>query len=461
MKDNDIVEQTKLEQLKKEFDNWLFNTEQDEHEFHPSEIANILKMVYQEDRVLFLTYIESLDTAYIGEIILELPDKLMNEVIEHLTPQELSEATNNLESDDASDLVREIESISGDKVEEVLSLIDDNNKIEINKILKYKEDQAGSWMQTEFLYVFTHNSVQDAIVKLRDLKKSETLREIYQVFIVNNDMTLLGSIRLDDLLMYERSEKFVKIIEEREYQSVSVRGTEHIQIVSKLFENYNLQVVPVLDDNGRMIGRITSDDAYDMISEIATEQVYNMAGVNDKVESQEKFLGIVKTRASWLLINLFTAFLASTVVGLFESTLQALVSLAVLMPIVASMGGNAGTQAITVVVRQLALNEIGRGDGMRVLRREIAIGLTNGMMFSVLTGLTAYLWFGQPMLGVVIGLALIINLVIAGFFGSIIPLSLKQFGFDPAVGSSVLLTTATDIFGFFAFLGLAKLMLLS
>jgi magnesium transporter len=453
----DTVELTKL---KEEFDNWLFQTEQDEHEFHPSEIANILKMVYQEDRTLFLKYIDNLDTAYIGEIILELPDKLMNEVIEYLTPQELSEATNNLESDDASDLVRGIESISEHKVEEVLSLIDDSNKQEINKILQYKEDQAGAWMQTEFLSVFTNNSVQDAIKKLRELKKSEKLKEIYQVFVVNSNMELLGSMRLDDLLMFDIDEIFVNILKSGEYQSISVKATDHIKVVGRLFEDYNLQVVSVLDENSRIIGRITSDDAYDMISELATEQVYNMAGVNDDVESGEKFFGIIKTRSSWLLINLFTAFLASAVVGLFESTLQTLVSLAVLMPIVASMGGNAGTQAITVVVRQLALDEIGRGDGMRVLFREVGIGLTNGFIFSGLTGLIAYLWFGDGMLGVVIGLALIINLFIAGFFGAVIPLSLKKFGFDPAVGSSVLLTTATDIFGFFSFLGLAKTMLL-
>jgi magnesium transporter len=266
-------------------------------------------------------------------------------------------------------------------------------------------------------------------------------------------------MNIDNLLIQNFNTPFSDIIHNIEYQDIFVFATDDIKVVSRKFEEYNLQVIPVIDKDGKMLGRITSDDAYDIISEIATEQVYNMAGVDDEVEEENNLKEIVKTRAYWLFLNLFTAVLASFVISIFDETLAQFIPLAILMPIVASMGGNAGTQTLTVVVRQLALGEIENGDGKNAVKREVIISIINGFLFATTVSIITYIWFGNVMLGVVIASAMIVNLFIAGLFGSLIPLLLQKLKIDPAIGSTVLLTTATDIFGFFAFLGLAKLIL--
>ena len=224
--------------------------------------------------------------------------------------------------------------------------------------------------------------------------------------------------------------------------------------------NYDLSVVPVVDDEGVLLGRITSDDIYDIIEERATGQLYNLAGVSEEAEQEESLLHIGRHRALWLGINLLTAIAASVVIGLFDATIESLVALAILMPIVASMGGNAGTQTLTVTVRQMALGEISGEDARETVLKEVYLALMNGMLFAALIGVIAWLWFSMPMLGVVIALAMVINLFSAGFFGTVIPLLLQKADIDPAVGSSVLLTTVTDIVGFFSFLGLASVILL-
>jgi magnesium transporter len=344
------------------------------------------------------------------------------------------------------------------KANQVLSLLSEDDKNEINRLLKYDQDQAGAWMQTEFFYAFVNDTVADAIARLKEYKKIGELDEVYQVFIVDESFKILGNMKIDMLLIQETNTKFSSILEDLQYTDVSVLATDDIKVVSRKFEEYNLQVIPVLDENDRMIGRITSDDAYDIISDIATEQVYSMAGVDDEVEVEENLKEIIKTRSSWLFINLLTAILASMVISIFDDTLSN-VALAILMPIVASMGGNSGTQSLTVVVRQLALGEIELSQGINAIKRELLISLINGVIFAIIISIVAFLWFGNGMLGVVIAIAMIINLLVAGFFGSAIPLLLEKFKIDPAVGSTVLLTTATDIFGFFVFLGLAKIIL--
>jgi len=226
------------------------------------------------------------------------------------------------------------------------------------------------------------------------------------------------------------------------------------------FEEYDLSVMPVVNAYGVLLGRITSDDIYDIINEHATEQMYNLAGVDDEVEDDEEVLKAGKKRASWLSLNLITAIIASLIIGLFSDTIESIVALAVLMPIVASMGGNAGTQSLTVVVRQLALGEISQGDAMRIIKKEVIISLINGIFFAIIMGVVAAIWFNMQMLGVVIALSMVINLLAAGFFGAAIPLFLKKMDIDPAIGSTVILTTVTDVVGFFSFLALATYILL-
>ncbi len=448
-----------IKKLRLKLEQWI-KGQQNELELHPSEIASILRNSYQEDKEQFLYYIKNIDSRFIGQIILELPEKIKAEVIEILSFTDLSEATKNLESDDATDLIQDIEIVNEDKVDRVLSLLDEDDQKEINKLLKYEEHQAGAWMQTEFFYAFLHETIFKAIDRLKELKREGELQEVHKIFIVDKEFHILGSMRVDELLIYDFNTKFNNLIDKLDNNSIKVYANDDIKIVSKIFEEYDLQVVPVVDNDNRMIGRITSDDAYDIISEIATDQVYSMAGVDDEVEDDEDIREIIKTRAYWLFINLLTAVLASMVIGLFDSTLQALIPLAILMPIVASMGGNAGTQTLTVVVRQLALGEIEKGEGVNAIKREVIISITNGVIFALAISVITYLWFNNFMLGVVIAVAMVVNLFIAGLFGSIIPITLKHFNIDPAIGSTVLLTTATDIFGFFIFLGLAKAILL-
>lgn len=267
-------------------------------------------------------------------------------------------------------------------------------------------------------------------------------------------------IPLEDLILHGAKEYYKDIIEAEGKITVAVKDTDEIKSVTETVSNYDLSVVPVVNEKGTLLGRITSDDIYDIIEEEATDQIYHLAGVNDKAEHEESLWKVGKARGIWLGLNLLTAIAASLVIGLFDTTIQSLVALAVLMPIVASMGGNAGTQTLTVTVRQMALGDIDLDEAKETIYKEVVVSLMNGMLYAIVMGLIAYWWFALPMLGVVIGAAMVINLLSAGFFGAVIPLGLKKFGIDPAIGSTVLLTTVTDVVGFFSFLGLATMVLL-
>lgn len=244
------------------------------------------------------------------------------------------------------------------------------------------------------------------------------------------------------------------------FEAHYAKDSDNIKDVVHQFEQFDLPVIPIVDDKGLLIGRITSDDVYDIINSQATKQLYNLSGIDDEAEEDDNTIKIAKTRASWLGVNLFTAIIASLVIGFFQDTINSMVALAVLMPIVASMGGNAGTQTLTVVVRQLALGDIGKNDAKRIIKKELTISLLNGILFAFVISIVAYLWFDIELLGLVIALSMIINILVAGFFGAVVPLLLDNFKIDPAIGSTVVLTTATDIVGFFSFLALATWILL-
>jgi magnesium transporter len=450
----------RFEELYNLFKEWLEN--QNSSTLHSSEIAYVLKHLYWKDKELFFTFLKQIDKKYLGDIILELPEKYRAEAIEFLSPEELATAVNKLESDDATDLIQDIEYTDETKSKAVFSKLDKDERVEISRLRQYEKNQAGAWMQTEFFYGLLDETVGDSIKRLKEQKKSNELHEIYQVFVVDKNQKIISTLRVDDILVLDFELSYREVIDLLGKKLVSVYATDDIGEVSQIFEKYNLQVIPVVDWQGKIIGRITSDDMYDIISEIATEQIYNMAGVDDEVEQQDAELkDVIKKRGSWLLINLFTAILASLVIGLFDETLQALIPLAILMPIVASMGGNAGTQTLTVMVRQIALGEIEKENARSSIFKEVKISIINGLFFALVIGGITLLWFpsAPSLLPVVIAISMIINIFIAGFFGATIPLFLKQIQVDPAVGSSVLLTTATDIFGFLSFLGLAKIML--
>ena len=454
-----MVKESKYEVKKEMLEELIANPSEFEHT-HPSEVAKIVKDIYQnEGKESFIEYLRKIPEEYLGEVLLELPEHLKDEALEELSVKKLAEVVDELDSDDAADLIQDIAELDSEKEKEILSNLDDEDVEDIKRLQRYDEDVAGSLMQTELFSANLDERIGDSIKRLKKLKE-EGLENIYMVFLVDEFGYLIGAIPLEDVITFDFEKTYRDYLKESYKRVISLKATDSVDEVVKHFEDYDLVVMPITDVYGKLIGRITSDDIYDIIEERATEQIYKMAGVDDESEEEREVGAITKKRAIWLGINLFTAIAASFVIGLFDKTIEAYVALAVLMPIVASMGGNAGTQSLTVMVRQLALQEINWHEAKAAIVREVVVSLLNGLIFAVVMGLIAYVWFHDYKLGIVIGAAMVINLLCAGLFGATIPLMLKKMGIDPAVASSVLLTTVTDIVGFFAFLGLAKVILL-
>lgn len=431
---------------------------------HPSDIAKSLKKIKKHDEEAFYNILEQISDDMLGEVLLELPENIRELAYSHLSIEQLTDAVDELETDDATDIIQEIEELDEQKASDILEGLEEEDKQDINWLKRYEEDEAGAFMQTELFSATLEENIGDSIKRLKADKDSGELENIHQVFIVDDERILLASISLEDLITVDFTKSYKDIInlEDRsDYKLYSVQADEDINAVVKQFEQYNLSVVAVTGYKGRLIGRITSDDIIDVIEQNATDQMYQLAGVSDEYEHEDDLLTTGKKRGVWLFINLCTAILASIVIGLFDETIKEYVALAILMPIVASMGGNAGTQTLAVMVRQLALGEIDFDNSKEAIKKEVFVSLFNGGIFAVVAGIIASLWFSAGMLGVVIGMSMIINLFAAGFFGAIIPLLLKRFEIDPAVGSSVVLTTVTDIVGFFSFLALAKVILIS
>ncbi len=428
-------------------------------EIHPSDIAKILK---QLDDSEFSAAVKLIPHDLIGDVALALPDRLFDDVVESLTVDELSRAVSGLESDDQAEFMQGLEEHDESIASEVFESLDEEDKHEITQLKKYDDDEAGAYMQLEVFTADKDEIVSDVIKRFAKLRKHNELENVQNLFITGIDKKLKFSIGLDDLLIFDFSKTLIENIEssDESFEPKVAKDREDIRDVVHYFEEYDLSVMPVTNEYGVLLGRITSDDIYDIINEHATEQMYNLAGVDDEAEEDDELINAGKKRATWLGFNLFTAIAASFVIGIFANTLESMVALAILMPIVASMGGNAGTQSLTVVVRQLALGDISQGDAMRIIKKEVILSLGNGIIFAIIMGLIAFLWFDVKLLGVVIALSMIINLFVAGFFGAIVPLFLKKMDVDPAIGSTVILTTVTDVVGFFSFLGLATWILL-
>jgi len=433
------------------------------NELHPSDIAYSLKKIEKESTEDFFKVLKNLPDDILGEVILELPDYLREDVYEELSIKKLTEAVDELESDDATDIIQEIEEYDEEKAKEVFDGLEEEDQQEINWLRRYEEDEAGSYMQTELFSANLTETIKESLDRLTQGKAEDELVNIHQVFIVNDDKKLIASILLEDLIIIDFKKTYQTVLDEHQenkFKPFVVQDKEDISEVAKKFEKYDLNVVAVVGYQEMLMGRITSDDILDVIEENATEQMYQLAGVNDDFEHDDNLFTTAKKRALWLFLNLGTAILASLVIGLFDETIESYVALAILMPIVASMGGNAGTQTLAVTVRQLALGDIDFDNSKDTIKKEIFISIFNGLIFAFIMGIVAWIWFKTPMLGVVIAMSMLINLFSAGFFGASIPLVLKRLNIDPAIGSTVLLTTVTDIVGFFSFLMLAKIILL-
>jgi magnesium transporter len=377
----------------------------------------------------------------------EVDDAVREEILDELPPRTVAEGVRDLDSDDA---VAILAHMPHEERAEILEQLPALERVALTRSLEYPEDSAGRRMQTEFIAVASHWNVGQAIDYMRETV--ELPERFYEVYVMNELGHFVGAVPLDRLL---RSKRPVPISDLVEDDRPLVRADQDQEEVARLFQRYNWVAAPVLDRTNRLVGVITFDDVADVIQEEAEEDIKALGGVARYEELSDSVWTIARGRFNWLLVNLGTAFLASSVLGLFEGQLQQMVALAVLAPIVASQGGNATTQTMTVAVRALATQDLRDANAWRVVRREVLVGLLNGVAFAVITGAAAYVWFRVPGLGVVIGLAMVCNLVAAALGGILIPLALHRFRFDPAVASSPFVTTVTDVVGFFSFLSIA------
>lgn len=416
---------------------------------HAADIADLLEQVSgSERRAILRLWGREID----GEILTEIDEGIREEVLESLPPEVLAEAVRELDSDDVVDLIEDLEE---PQQEAILEALDEPDRAAVEKSLAYPEYSAGRLMQREVVTAPEHWTVGETIDYLRS---AEWLPDqFYHVILVDPAYHPLGNITLGRILSAPRASKLIDICEE-EFRTISAYQEEGD--VAYAFNQYHLISAPVVDEDDRLVGVITIDDAMSVLDEEHEEDILRLAGVGEESAISDTVMETVRQRLPWLFVNLLTAILASGVISLFEGTIQQLVALAVLMPIVASMGGNAGTQTLTVAVRALATRDLTESNVWRVVRREAVVGLLNGLAFALVMGIVAAFWFSGAQLGIVIGLAMVINLVVAALSGILIPLALEKLGADPALASGTFVTTMTDVVGFFAFLGLASVLLL-
>ena len=422
-------------------------------ELHHADAADLLERLNADERA---RVVEILRDDFEPEMLSELDETVRDHVVECLGVENLAAVIAGMESDDALEVVFELDE---DEQRQVLDAIPPGDRTLIEEGLTYPEDSAGRLMQREVVTVPESWTVGETIDFLRqnaDSGDDDLPARFYDVFIVDPAHRPVGSLPLSRLLRTRRPVAVADIMD-TEIKLLPVATDQ--EDVAYVFRQRDLVSAPVVDDGGRLVGAITIDDVVDVIDEEHEEDIMRLGGVKEG-DLYEATMDTTRSRFGWLLINLGTAILASMVIGLFDATIEQMVALAVLMPIVASMGGNAGTQTLTVAVRALAMKELTAANALRVIGKELLVGALNGVMFAGLIGVVAWIWFGSVALGVVIGLAMIVNLLVAGLAGTTIPLMLEHFGVDPAVASSVFLTTLTDIVGFFVFLGLAALILL-
>ena len=415
---------------------------------HPADIADLLEQINAFDRGRL---IRLYDKEFDGDILSELDESIREEVISALTPQVLADAVRDLDSDDVVDLLEDLEE---PQQEAILDALEDSDRVAIEQSLSYPENSAGRLMQREVVTAPEHWTVGQAIDHMREAE--ELPEQFYHVVIVDPRMHPIGQVTLGRLMSSRRTKPLIEILEET-FQVIPAAQDE--EDVAYAFNQYHLISAPVVDEDGRLVGAITIDDAMAVLDEEHEEDILRLAGVGEGSLS-DRVSETTKQRFPWLAVNLVTAIFASLVIAQFEATIAQFVALAVLMPIVASMGGNAGTQSLTVAVRALATRDLTGSNVWRVIRREVLVGLINGAIFAVVMGIIGVVWFGTPMLGVVIAAAMVINLVVAGLAGTVIPVILDRIGVDPALASGAFVTTVTDVVGFFAFLGLAGAVLL-
>lgn len=419
------------------------------HSLHPSEVARLLESLPRSERSLLWGIVSPDDE---GDILVEVADEVRDDLLKGMETERIIAATEGMELDDLADLLGDLpEAVT----RQVLQSLDKLDKERLEQVLAYDENSAGGLMNVDIVTVRPDVTLEVVIRYLR--ARGEMSDGTDLIFVVDRDNSYVGSLFLSRLLTND-SDMLVANVMSTEVMPIPAQ-TPSSQVVWE-FENRDLLSAPVVDESYRVVGRITVDDVVDVIREEAEHSLMSAAGLG---EEDDMFAPVVKSagrRALWLGVNLATAFLAAAVVDLFQTTIDTIVLLAVLMPVVPSMGGVAGSQSLTIITRAIALGQIDKSNSIRILKKEVAVGLLNGLVWSVVVAVFTYLWFGDARIGALIAAAMIINMVVAAFAGYAIPLALKRLKIDPALAGGVVLTTVTDVVGYGAFLGLGAFFLL-
>jgi magnesium transporter len=415
---------------------------------HPADIADLLEQVSDGLRSRLLHMWKG---GIVGDVLSELDESIREDIIDGLNATELADAVRDLDSDDVVDL---LEDLDEPQQEAILDALDDAERMVVEQSLSFPQDSAGRLMQREVVMAPEHWTVGQAIDYLR--RHQDLPEQFYHIILIDPRMRPTGYVTLGKLLGATTAAPLQEIIEDS-FRTIPAEQPE--KDVAYAFNHYHLISAPVVDADNRLVGVITIDDAMTVLDEEYEEDMMRLAGVGEGSLS-DHVIETLKGRFPWLAVNLCTAIVASMVISMFEATIAQFVALAVLMPIVASMGGNAGTQSLTVAVRAIATKNLTTSNVWRVIRREVLVGLLNGIIFAVVLGLVGFFWFGSSIIGWVLALAMVLNMVIAGLAGTVVPVLLEKIGVDPALASGAFVTTVTDVVGFFAFLGLAAWMLL-
>ena len=410
-------------------------------ELHPSDSADIIENLSIENRSKLIE-LEGFNIE--PEIFVELNESIQSEILLLLSINSIANLLKKLESDDA---IAILENIDQSKKDSVLNLLPPQDRFLLEEGLSYPEDSAARIMQREFTAIPSNWSVGQTIDYLRESKNLPD--EFLEIFIVDTDFKPIGTVPSSKVLRTPRDNKMNSIMREMQ---VLIPVNMDQEEVGHTFENYNLTSAGVVDKNNKLVGMITSDDILTIVKEEAEEDVLRLAGVGDE-EITDGIFKKTKRRFNWLLLNLFTAFLATWVISIFGATIEQMVALAFLMPIVASMGGNAGMQTLAVTIRAIATQELSTTNISKTVLKEFAIGILNGIIFAIISSVIVFLWFKDLNLSIIIAVSMILNMIVAGLFGILVPVTLKKFKVDPAISSSVFVTTITDVIGFLSFLG--------
>jgi len=418
-------------------------------DLHPGEIALLLEAIKPKDRTVIWPGIE---VSIQGEVLKEVNEDVQSQLIDEMSVDALVKATEKLDTDDLADIVPNLPESA---VHSLLLTLDYKHREHLNKVLEYPEDSAGGLMNTDFITVRPDVTISVVIRYLRLLKEMPV--DTDQVFVVDRNFTYLGSLLISTLLTEEPEQVIMSLINS-DFSKPIHADTDEAE-VALLFEQRNLISAPVIDENNQLVGRITIDDVVDVIRDQAEHSVMSMVGLDEDEDVFAPIFQSTMRRSIWLGVNLVTAFIAVYFIGLFEATLQQKIALAILMPVVASMGGIAGTQTLIIVTRGIATGRVTTANIKSLINKEVAVSVLNGVIWSIVIALVTYYWFSDVVLSVVIGLAIIVNLVVAAFSGAFLPLLLTKLKIDPALAGGVILTTITDVIGFVAFLGLAALVI--